>query len=924
VVVDNRSNDSAAEPAAVGETPLLAARLMNLASPGAVVISGSMRRLLGRLFDYRQVPDAELQEAAEPVAACQVLSESGIASRFEALRSRRTRLIGREEEVELLRRRWTQVKETGQGRVVLVSGEPGIGKSRLAATLEDTIETEPHACLRYFCSPHHTQSALHPVIAQLERAALIEREDSADVRLDKLEALLAPFCESLSQDVPLFALLLSIPGGERYLLPSVTPQLIKERTMRALLTRLKHVAARQPVLMVFEDLHWIDPTSLELLSLVIDQMKGQRVLLLATARPEFTPPWPSHRHISSVALSRLDRSEVGAVAAGITGGKTLPNDILDQIFARTDGVPLFIEELTTSLLETGLLRETANHYVLEGPLPLLAIPSTLHASLLARLDRLGMVKDVVQMGAAIGREFRYELLAAVASLTRADLDAALERLTASGLISRRGTPPHATYTFKHALVQDAAYQSLVRSTRQQYHLRIADALEQQFPERAQSEPEVAAYHCAEAGMNNRAVRYLRQAGLRAMARAANREATTHLEQALGALRRLPETRETTELTIDIRVDLRNALNPLGEWARMGEHLYEAEALAKRLGDQHRLGRIDTFMLIQCLVTGDYDEAVRFGQEALNIGRTLGDRAIEVVATTYLGQTHAARGEFSDAVSLLERNVALEGDLRYERFGAPVIQSVRSGADLADVLSQLGRFDQAIGHAEAAVRIAEAADHPFTLFFALFDLGRAHLRRGDLPRATRVLERSLDLCRTWQLVGGTPFVAAALGAAHALAGRVDEALPLVASAVDEFSSRQIQQWPAFILLCAGMTYLSAGKIDEASSHARAALALTRRLGARGSEAHTLCLAGDVASIGSTGDAEGYYRKALALAETLGLRPLVAHCHLGLGKLYRRAGKRDEARQHLITATTTYREMDMRFWLEKAGSEIKALH
>jgi tetratricopeptide (TPR) repeat protein len=349
---------------------------------------------------------------------------------------------------------------------------------------------------------------------------------------------------------------------------------------------------------------------------------------------------------------------------------------------------------------------------------------------------------------------------------------------------------------------------------------------------------------------------------------------------------------------------------------MGDHLHEAEGLARTLGDPRRLAWIATFMVTQCRIMGEYDESVRFGQEALSLARTLDDRPIEVAATTFLGLTHLTRGEFSDAATLLERNVELEGDLRAERFGAPAIQSAASGAWLADVLSEVGRFDEAIGHAEAAVQIAEAADHPYTLFFGLASLGRVHLRRGDLPRATRVLERGLDLCHTWQFVIGTPLVAATLGAAYALAGRADEALPLATDAVEEFRRHPAHSWPALILLCTGMTSLSAGRIDEAASHAREALALTRRLGARASEAHALYLAGDVASTSGAEDAEGHYREALALAAELGMRPLVAHCHLGLGRLSRRRGDGTKAHEHLTTAVTMYREMGMGFWLEKA--------
>ena len=445
------------------------------------------------------------------------------------------------------------------------------------------------------------------------------------------------------------------------------------------------------------------------------------------------------------------------------------------------------------------------------------------------------------------------MLLAIADTPEPEMRAELTRLQAAEFLYETRLFPDLEYTFKHALTHEVAYGGLLHDRQRALHARITEAIERLAPERAAEQVERLAHHALRGELWEKAVAYLRQAGLRAMARGANREAVTHLEQALGALRRLPETRQTTELTIDIHIDLRNALNPLGEWGRMGEHLHAAEGLARTLGDQHRLARIATFMVLQHLVTGDYDEAVRFGHEALTIARPLGDRSIEVVATYFLGTTHLAKGEFSDAATLLERNVALEGDLRSERFGTPTITSAVSGAWLADVLSQIGGFDEAIGHAEAAVRTAEAADHPYTLYYGLIDLGLAYLRRGDLPRATRVLERCQDLCRTWQIGIGIPYVAATLGAAYALAGRADEALPLAAGAVEAFRRRQRHAWPAFILLCAGTTYLSAGRIDEAASHSREALALTRRLGARGSEARALCLAGDVASTGGAEDA-----------------------------------------------------------------------
>jgi tetratricopeptide (TPR) repeat protein len=563
-------------------------------------------------------------------------------------------------------------------------------------------------------------------------------------------------------------------------------------------------------------------------------------------------------------------------------------------------------------------------YRLTQPLQALQVPSTVQTILVARIDRLSPEdKRLLQTASVVGKDVPFTLLQAIAGLPEQALRGGLDRLQAAEFLYEIGLFPDLEYTFKHALTHEVTYGSLLQERRRMLHAQLVDAVERLHPDRLAEQIERLAHHALRGELWEKAIVYLRQAGLRAMARGANNEAMAQLELALGALRHIPETRETTELTIDIRLDLRNANLPLGDRTRMGEHLHEAEMLARALGDRRRLARIATFMVIQCLGTGDYDEAVRFGREALGIAQTLGDCPIEVVATSFLGMTHAVRGELSEAAVLLARNAALEGDLRYERFGAPAIQSALSAAMLADVLSELGRFEEAIGYGEAAVRIAETADHPFTLFWGLFELGLACFRRGDLPRATRLLEQCLDLCRTGQILAALSPVAATLGVTYAFAGRLDEAVSLVAGAVEAFHSRQTYRWATPILTWAASTYLRAGRLEEAAAHAAEALAVARRLGGRGGEAHTLALAGDIAAATNEQNADGLYHEALTLAQELGMRPLVAHCHAGLAKFYLRSGQRQEAEEHLTTATTMYREMGMTYWLEQAEAETRDL-
>ena len=472
VVGDLIGTGSAQEQPVVGEAPNLAARLQALAEPNTVVIAESTRQLTRGLFEYLDLGTVSLKGFNESVPAWELIGTSEAESRFEALRVATTPLVGREEEMALLMRRWAQAK-TGEGQIVLVCGEPGIGKSRLAQTMVERLAGEPHIRLRFFCSPHHQDSALYPVIVHFERAAGFRRDDTAEQRLDKLEALLAQATNDLGTVAPLIADLLSVPIGERYPALNFTPQKRKEKTLAALTSQIDGLSVREPVLMVYEDVHWSDPTTRESLDLLVDRLSGRRVLAIITFRPEFTPPWIGRPHVTMLTLNRLAPRQRAEMIGHVTGGKALPREISNQIVDRTDGVPLFIEELTKSVVESGLVTDTGDSYVGTGPAAPLAIPTTLHASLLARLDRLAPTREVAQIGAALGRSFSHELISAVAQMPQHKLDEALEQLVGAELIFRRGTPPDAEYTFKHALVQDAAYSTLLRSRRQQLHGRIA-------------------------------------------------------------------------------------------------------------------------------------------------------------------------------------------------------------------------------------------------------------------------------------------------------------------------------------------------------------------------------------------------------------------------------------------------------------------
>jgi predicted ATPase len=906
VVVGEVGGGTRQEQLALGETPNLAARLQGIAAPNTLVISAATSQLLGGFFDCRSLGTPLLKGFAQPLEVYQVLHEHMARSRLEAAgRTGLTPLVGREAEVGLLRERWARVKD-GLGQVVLLSGEAGIGKSRLVHVLSEQVATEPQAWLTPCqCLPYYQNTALYPVIDLLERVALrFEPGESSQQKLNKLEGFVVQYGLPLTETVPLLAALLSLPLGTDYTPLGLSPEQQKQKTLHALLMILLRIAAQQPVLFVMEDLHWVDPSTLELLSLLVDQGPTARILALFTCRPDFSPPWTARSHLTQVTLNRLPRHQAAAMTDRVAHGKALPAEVVVQVVAKTDGVPLFVEELTKMVLESGLLQERAERYELIGPLPPLAIPTTLHDSLMARLDRLAAVKGLAQLGATLGREFSYDLLQAVSLWDEDTLQRGLHQLVAAEFLYQRGLPPQATYRFKHALIQDAAYQSLLRSTRQQYHQRIAQVLEARFPEVCETQPELVAQHYTAAGGHEQAVRYWQRAGQHASDRSAHLEAVSHFTTGIELLTTLPETPERPRHAVTLYIALGAALQMAkGLGAPEVEHAYsQARALCEQVGETPQLGPVLFGLWRFYVMRSQLHTGREVGDTLLGLAQRTHDPTLVVVAHYALGFTWLCLGALPAARQHLEACLARYTLDQHRSLVFRMGQDPGVGcrAYTAWTLWLLGYPDQALAHLHEALALAHELSHPYSLAFAWSMAAIVSQFRRDVSTVHEQAEASITLSTEQGFPHWAAMGTSARGWALALQGQGEEGMAQVRQGIAAFrATGSAVAVPYFSALLADVS-AHLGHTEDGLQALAEAHALMEQQEERWWEAEVSRLRG-VLLLQQTGtlptEAETCFRQALDVARRQEAKSLELRAAMSLSRLWQQQGKRAEARELL---------------------------
>jgi len=913
VVVGKMGGGAKREQLALGETPNLAARLQGLAAPDTVVTSAATYHLIRGLFECHNLGLQTVKGFSAPVQAYRVVGESGARSRLDvAVSVGLTPLVGRESEVTILLERWARVKE-GMGQVVMLSGEAGIGKSRLVQVVKDRVAGEPHE--RWECrgSPYHQNSALYPIIDLWQRVLEFQRDEAPEAKFAKLERALASYHLPHPEVLPLLGVLLSLPLPERYPALALTPQRQRQRTLEAMLAVLLAMATQRPLLLIVEDLHWIDPSTLELLSLLIEQAPTARIFTLLTCRPEFRPPWDLRAHVTPLTLSRLPRGQAQVMVKQVTGGKVLPPEVAQQIVDKTDGVPLFVEELTKMVLESGLLREHEDRYELTGPLPQLAIPSTLHDSLMARLDRLSTIKAVAQMGATLGRSFSYELLQAVSTLDDGALQHALRQLVEAELLYQRGLPPQATYLFKHALIQEAAYQSLLKSTRQHYHRRTAQVLEARFPDMAQTQPELLAHHYTEAGLIEQALPYWLRAGQHAIQRSAHTEGVGHLTQGLEALNTLPETVERAQHELTLQTTLGPALMAIkGYAAPEVERTYaRARELCRQIGETPLFLRVLLGLEAFYFIRAQLDTACELGEQCLALAQSAQDQARLQQARLALGSTLFHLGQPSKARTHLEEGMVLYDPHQPQRRVLPAVADpgVACHAYATWTLWHLGYPDQALRRSREALNLAQELSHPHSLVFALHFACGIHQYRREAPVVQEMAQLALELAAKQEFSYWVATATIWHGWALAAQGQHTAGIAQIRQGLDAYrDTGAALGWPLFLALLAE-AYQHGGQIDAGLAVVVDALETVQRTGERWYEAELHRLRGELLLARAAGplpEAETRFHQAADVAGRQHMKMWELRTAVSLARLWQRQGKRVEARQLLAESYSWFAE------------------
>jgi predicted ATPase len=903
VVIGEMGGAGRQEQLALGETPNIAARIEGLAEPNTIAMSEATYRLVQGYFECQDLGAQTLRGVLEPLQVYRVLSESGVYSRLDVAQTRGlTPLVGRESEVTLLLERWEQAKG-GHGQVVLLSGEAGIGKSRLVQVLKEHVAHEPH--MRWECrSAEYSQNtALFPLVELFQRILQFETGDTSDEKFGKLERMLSQYRLPLGESVPLFAPLLSLFLPENhYPQLNLSPQRMRQRTLEAIVATMLELAERQPVLFILEDLHWTDPTTLEFLNLVIEQIPTTSMLTVLTCRPTFQPSWSHRSYLSEITVNRLSREQIERVAAHVAGGKRLPAEVLQQIVEKTDGVPLFVEELTKALLESGHLKDVDGHYELVGSFSTFAIPATLQDSLMARLDRLVTAKAVAQYAAVIGRQFSYALLQVVSQLDEAMLQHELGRLVEAEIVYQRGLPPQASYLFKHALIQDAAYQSLLKSTRQQYHQRIAQVLEAQFPETAEAEPELLTHHHTEAGLAEQAVGCWQRAGERSNARSAYAEAVAHLTQGLEVLKSLPETSARAQHELLLLTTLGPAVGASkGHGAPETEAVYSrALALCQQVGETPQLFVALMGLWQFALVRAQHQTARALGERLLSLAQSVGAPILLVQAHRALGEALQNLGELLPAQQHLAQASALYDPQHHYARAVLSDPGVYGLSFVAWVLWLLGYPEQALQRSQAALALARALSHPQSLASALVFAAMLHQCRRERHRVQDRAEAAITLAREQGLPHQVAYGSILRGWALAMQGQWEQGMAQTQQGLgaQQAVGAQIAR-PHFLALLTE-AHAAAGQAEAGLEALTEALALVDHTEERYWEAELYRLKGELLlqqGIPHAPQAEACFQQALAVARRQQAKSWELRAAMSLARLWQQQGQRAEARELL---------------------------